>query len=208
MTSTTTLATVDFHGQSLIVVTAGDQHLVAMKPICEGIGLSWRGQNERILRDDVLKEGARVMRLPSAGGEQDTLCLPLELLNGWLFGIDVARCREEVRPALVQYKRECYAVLAAHWQKQEPPQAPSLISRRWLVGYDHNGRERVTEVPEDACVMSHKQMLEAINAPNGLLVETEELFDFLIATANQLRYRMNYQSDQLRRARKAGFRAS
>lgn len=108
-------AAVDFYGQSLTVVTASDQRLVAMKPICEGIGLSWHGQFERIRRDEVLSEAIRIIRTPSEGGEQSTACLPLEMLNGWLFGIDVSRCREEIRPALIQYKRECYTALAAYW---------------------------------------------------------------------------------------------
>lgn len=110
-----THATVDFHGHSLIVITAGDQRLVAMRPVCEGIGLAWNGQLERIKRDEVLSEGMRVIRTPSTGGEQATVCIPLDMLNGWLFGIEVKRCRKEIRPALVQYKRECYAALAAYW---------------------------------------------------------------------------------------------
>ncbi|WP_427144071.1 phage antirepressor N-terminal domain-containing protein [Pseudomonas nitroreducens] len=110
------LATINFHGYPLTVITAeDDQHLVAMRPICEDIGLAWHSQFERIKRDEVLREGVRVIRTPSAGGEQSTVCLPLELLNGWLFGIDTRRCREEIRPALIRYKRECQ-VLAAHWQ--------------------------------------------------------------------------------------------
>lgn len=113
-------ATVDFHGYALTVITGPTgERLVAMKPICEAIGLGWKGQHERIYRDDVLKEGVRVIRIPSAGGEQDTLCLPLDLINGWLFGIDVGRCKEEIRPTLIQYKRECYAALAAYWQQGE-----------------------------------------------------------------------------------------
>ena len=118
--SSATPVTVDFHGHALTVVTGpAGERLVAMKPICEAIGLGWKGQHERIHRDDVLKEGIRVIRMPSAGGEQDTLCLPLDLLNGWLFGIDVGRCKEDIRPILIQYKRECHGVLAAYWQQGE-----------------------------------------------------------------------------------------
>lgn len=194
MTSTTTLATVDFHGQTLTVITEGDQHLVAMKPICDNIGLSWKGQHDRIHRDDVLKEGIRVIRIPSAGGEQDTLCLPLDLLNGWLFGIDVTRCRKEIQPALIQYKRECYAVLAAHWQKREQPQAPSLIGRRWLIGYDPDGRENVTQVPEDAMVMNRKQMLEYVVDPHSLGVTTEEMYQLAMGALANLKRRLDHQA--------------
>ena len=38
------------------------------------------------------------------------LCLPLEYLNGWLFGIEEKRVAAEIR-ALVTYKREAYGAL-------------------------------------------------------------------------------------------------
>lgn len=90
-----------------------------MRPVCDGIGLDWKAQYNRIKRDEILNEAMVIMTIPSKGGEQSTACLPLEYLNGWLFGIDVSRCREEIRPALIQYKRECYQVLANYWQQGE-----------------------------------------------------------------------------------------
>lgn len=40
------------------------------------------------------------------------LCLPLDMVNGFLFGINANRVKEELRDRLVQYQRECYRVLA------------------------------------------------------------------------------------------------
>jgi hypothetical protein len=40
------------------------------------------------------------------------ICLPLKYLNGFLFGINATRVREEIRAKLIQYQRECYQVLA------------------------------------------------------------------------------------------------
>ncbi|SFK44921.1 P22_AR N-terminal domain-containing protein [Azotobacter beijerinckii] len=77
------LAIVDFHGHALTVITSpSGQRLVAMRPICEAIGISWQSQYNRIQRNQVLKEGVVVMNTPSAGGEQETTCLPLDYLNG------------------------------------------------------------------------------------------------------------------------------
>lgn len=113
------VASVKFNNHSLVVVTKNEQRLVAMRPVCDGIGLDWKAQYNRIKRDEILNEAMVIMTIPSKGGEQSTACLPLEYLNGWLFGIDVSRCREEIRPALIQYKRECYQVLANYWQQGE-----------------------------------------------------------------------------------------
>lgn len=114
------LGTVDFHGRALTVITGPEgEHLVAMKPICEAIGLQWEAQLKRIKRHPVLSQGMSIMDTPSAGGDQETTCLPLDYLNGWLFGVDASRVRPEIRERLVQYQRECFAALAAYWQQGE-----------------------------------------------------------------------------------------
>lgn len=208
MTSTTTLATVDFHGQALTVITSGNERLVAMKPICDNIGLDWKGQYNRIQRDEVLNSTMVVTTTVAQDGKQrEVICLPLNMINGWLFGIDVARCRKEIQPALIQYKRECYAVLAAHWQKleQPQPQAPSLNSRRWLISYDHAGNERISEVPADAAVTTTAKLLASVGEPCGLLFETADLIALVSAASEVLKHRLDYQAKQLHRAREAGF---
>jgi len=44
-------------------------------------------------------------------------CLPLEYLNGWLFGIDENRVAPEIKEALVIYKREAYGALYNYFVK-------------------------------------------------------------------------------------------
>ncbi|SEJ58274.1 P22_AR N-terminal domain-containing protein [Pseudomonas linyingensis] len=288
------LATVDFHGHALTVITGpAGEHLVAMKPICEAIGLSWRGQSERIQRHEVLKEGARVIRTPSAGGDQETTCLPLDYLNGWLFGVDASRVRPGIRERLVQYQRECFAALAAYWQQGEavnprrrrtaspkalpngltgeqqgaikalvaariealpetargkaatrcwsalkskfgcsykeidPEQfteAVNLVARivlegewmgkpsnfseiigrplargeRWMVCTDTAGREQYSPIPYDACVMTHKELIQAMVTPGELAVSTEEMFEFSMAALANLKARSDCQSQRVK----------
>src|SRR4051812_32395928 len=97
----TQLSTVDFHGQVLQIVDLRGRPYVPIKPICINLGIDWEGQRQRISRDSVLCEGACMIKAPSVGGEQDTLCLPLEYLNGWLFGIDERRVAPQIREPLI-----------------------------------------------------------------------------------------------------------
>jgi hypothetical protein len=84
------------------------------------MGLSWQGQNDRIRRDLVLSEvqmSVRVTRTDIEEGSRrphtsEMLCLPLDYLNGWLFGINASRVKAGVRERLLRYQRECYKVLA------------------------------------------------------------------------------------------------
>ena len=118
----TQISTINFHNQSLITFEQNGTHYTAMKPICENIGLEWHAQRQRIQRDEVLSQGEVIITLPSNGGNQQMICLPIEYLNGWLFGIDVKRVKPEIREKLITYKKECYQALFNYWNKQQPQQ--------------------------------------------------------------------------------------
>jgi hypothetical protein len=115
---TTQSVSVQFHDQSLTAAVIDGKPYVAMKPICENIGLDWKSQYNRIKRHQVLNSGVVMMTMPSKSGEQETLMLPLDYLNGWLFGIDVSRIKAELKPRLLEYQRECFRVLAEHFLPQ------------------------------------------------------------------------------------------
>jgi len=107
---------VQFNDQTLWGLKEGDDVLVALKPICENLSIDWEAQRQRLMRDTVLSKGAVIIQVPSPGGTQDTTCLPLKLLPGFLFGIDDRRIRDEaIRARLITYKLECYDVLARHF---------------------------------------------------------------------------------------------
>ena len=108
--------TISFNNQSLITVEQNGSHYVAMKPICENIGLSWEPQLLRIKRDNVLSSTMIVMIIVAEDGKKrEMICLPIEYLNGWLFGIDINRCKPEIRDTLIKYKKECYQALHDYW---------------------------------------------------------------------------------------------
>ena len=110
--------TVEFYGDTILglVVSGNDTNelYVPLRPICDYLGLSWSGQFERIKRDEVLSEelrDVRVSRTPQEGGSQDMLCLPLEYLPGWLFGVSANRVKPDLRERIILYRRECYRTL-------------------------------------------------------------------------------------------------
>ena len=105
--------TIDFHGDQLLGFDDEAGAFVALKPLVENMGLAWSGQFERLRRDPILSEGIRVIRIPSARGDQDTVCLPVDLIHGFLFRIDAGRVKKpEIREKVLTYQRECYRVLA------------------------------------------------------------------------------------------------
>ena len=126
--SSTQLETIQFHNQSLIVLNHENKPYIAMKPVCENIGLDWEAQRQRIKRHHVLSKGAFMIKVPSKGGEQQYLCLPISMINGWLFGIDTNRVKPEIRQKLEQYQLECFDVLYNHFMLKVAQQYPNTIS--------------------------------------------------------------------------------
>ncbi|MGX9911937.1 phage antirepressor N-terminal domain-containing protein [Bordetella bronchiseptica] len=110
-----TPTSVEFHDATLFVATINAVNYVAIKPISDALGLEWSAQFRRIKRHPVLTEAIAIMAIPSTGGEQKTLALRLDKLNGWLFGVSINRVRPEFRERLIQYQRECFDVLAQHF---------------------------------------------------------------------------------------------
>jgi hypothetical protein len=109
---------VQFHGQPIITAMAAGIAYVAMKPIVENLGMSWSTQLRK-LRSQKDKYGYAHMNIPSNGGIQEMLCLPLKKLNGWLFSINPERVRADIKDKLIQYQEECFSVLHEYWKKGE-----------------------------------------------------------------------------------------
>ena len=62
-----------------------------------------------------MSQGVRIIRMPSNGGEQEAVCLPLHYLNGWLFGVKPSKVKPEIKAKLIEYQKECYEVLWDYW---------------------------------------------------------------------------------------------
>ena len=119
------IQTINFNNQQLLTVKKDGIKYVAVKPICENLGLDWSSQKKRIERDNVLNSVMVIMTIVAEDGKnREMVCLPIDYINGFLFGIDTSRVSEEIRPLVLYYKRECYKALFEFWNKpkeQEPP---------------------------------------------------------------------------------------
>lgn len=117
MKNVSQMALVDFQGTKLLTMHDGVEARVAIRSICEALGIDWSGQLAKIKADPVLSEGVGLSPTPSQGGMQDTVTLPLGMLQGWLFKIHPNKVRPEARETVLAFQRECYQVLHDYWTK-------------------------------------------------------------------------------------------
>jgi hypothetical protein len=131
---------VDFYGDGLtaaLVEIGGErQVLVPLRQFCQYLGVDWASQYQRTKRDEIL---AREMMsvvitttlIPVRGQRQSypALCLPLDLLPGWLFNISPSRVKPEYRERVQRYRGLCYRALWRAFQRGElfPVGEPTIL---------------------------------------------------------------------------------
>ncbi len=121
---------IDFYGDDILaVIVEGGSIYVPIRPICDFLGVDWSAQRQRIMRDPVLAEEVEIVVVTTTKrGNPNVLALPLDMVHGWLFGINANRVKPEIKELLLRYQRECYRVLANHF-RQEPVVTDDAIAR-------------------------------------------------------------------------------
>jgi hypothetical protein len=127
---------VEFRGASIPTVEIKGEPHVALKPVVEAMGLDWEGQHKRAKGDLVLSPTISVTEMVGKDGKRREMAiLPLRFLQGFLFGIDASRVREEVRAGVIAYQRECYDALHAYWTDGVAVRAPEFDEKaRRVIG--------------------------------------------------------------------------
>lgn len=116
--SSNEVMTLDFHGSKIATFEVDGKPYVALRSVCDAIGLSWAGQREKVLRDPVLSSTVRVTRTVAEDGKvREMSSLPLDMMQGWLFKIDASRVRASLRPRVIMFQRECFHALSAYWSQ-------------------------------------------------------------------------------------------
>lgn len=108
---------VPFYGSDLYVVSVDNEAYTPMRPIIDGMGLTYQGQADKL--KSRFAKGVREIMIPTKGGEQTMLCLALRKLNGWLQTISPNKVRPEIRDSVIRYQEECDDVLYEYWTKGE-----------------------------------------------------------------------------------------
>ncbi len=89
---------------------------VALKPMCETLGIDFSTQVRKLRRRSWAGIGQRPT--PSPGGIQQTTVITSETVPAWLFNIDENRVSEQARPKLIAYQREARDALDAYFNKR------------------------------------------------------------------------------------------
>jgi hypothetical protein len=111
--------TVRFRNQDLLCLEQDDEIFVAMRPVVEGMGLSWPRQYRKLLADsETFCVAFKATQIPGDDQSREHLFMPLEMLFGWLMSIHPSKVNPEIRPEIIAYRQECSRVLARHFSRE------------------------------------------------------------------------------------------
>ena len=107
---TTNVAIVN--GINLQVVADEREQFVAVKPVCEILGVDYPGQFTKLKEHPLY--GSVIELSPTTGADGKTyemVCLPLRYFPSWLFSINPNNVKEEIRENLLEYQKKCNDIL-------------------------------------------------------------------------------------------------
>lgn len=184
---------VPFNGQQIITAMVAGAAYVAMRPIVENLGMDWatqlrklKGGAGKINRGDISmvdgergghmttpsKYGCCDIAIPSKGGIQQMLCIPLRKLNGWLFSINPEKVRADIRDKLIQYQEECFSVLHDYWNKgvavRKSKTAPGKITQDQQMAIKELVKSRGQSLPKEKQAKAMITMWSAIKNKFGI----------------------------------------
>jgi exonuclease VII small subunit len=111
-----TVSTVAKVNNTEIVIIENGEKRVAIKPICDALGVDFSGQLQRIKSDEIL--GSTVEMISTVGSDKkvrEMQTIPFKFVFGWLFRIDSRKVKPEAKETVVKYQLECYDALYNHF---------------------------------------------------------------------------------------------
>jgi P22_AR N-terminal domain len=119
------LIEVPFNGETVLLFDADGEPFVPIKPLSERFGIDWKSQHRKLATAKT-RYGMVILMIPSAGGDQETTCIPLRKLPSWIYSIHPNKVAEALRPTLIRYQEECDDVLWQHWSGTHTKEAALL----------------------------------------------------------------------------------
>ena len=95
-----------FNGKNVYFVSVDGTWWIAIKPICEALGVDYERQRKNLKDDKILGQLPSMQTVVAGDGRlRKMVCLPEFYIYGWIF-----KLRSD-NPALEEYQWKCYEVL-------------------------------------------------------------------------------------------------
>lgn len=134
----TSLIDVPVHRHTLFVADDVRRPLVPIRPICEALGIDFKVQHRKLVAHPTFEPTVVMVTTVAADQKhREMVCMPADLIMGWLMTIHPDRVAPKVRDTLIAFQRDASRLLHEAWLAQRvglprPVQAgrqPSLFDQ-------------------------------------------------------------------------------
>ena len=136
--------TIPFHDKPLVLIDHDEKPFVALRPIVEGMGMSWKSQ-QRKLTTRFAPTVVIMTTVADDGKQRRMLCLPLKQLPAWLHTINPGKVAPAIRDTIRRYQAECEEVLWQYWATGEARREDIRDGLAFWEEQERQSRERGSE---------------------------------------------------------------
>lgn len=111
--------TITVNNKEILITSKNGEKYVAIKPICEAIGVDYDNQIDKINKDEILSELTPLRGATGADGKEYKMrVISLRYVFGWLFTINPNKVKPEIKQQIINYKKQCYDALFDSFTKR------------------------------------------------------------------------------------------
>lgn len=174
----------EFNGKSIHFLAVDGEYWIALKPICEALGILWRHQHTKLINgDDIFGELYRDHGMVAADDRvRNMTCLPERYIYGWIFSIPYSNTMsEQTKRNLKTYKKECCDIIYEYFRG-------AIVGRKKLLEEKAKAQVEISRcmntMDPDVAYLHQQASLKIIQINNKLrksdkevLTEERSLFD-------------------------------
>jgi hypothetical protein len=113
----TTVATIN--KQEIVIIENGEKR-IAIKPICDALGVNFSSQLQKLKTDPILSSTVAIITTVGADKkDREMVTIPFKFVFGWLFTIDSRKVNLEAQEFVLKYQREVYDILYEHFTEMD-----------------------------------------------------------------------------------------
>ncbi|KAF1025903.1 MAG: hypothetical protein GAK37_02767 [Pseudomonas sp.] len=175
---------VPFRQKELLLVEHGGAPFIPMKPVVEGMGLTWQAQHAKLTSGRFCSVITMIVTTGTDGKQYEMACLPLRKLSGWLMSIHPNKVRPELRDSIIAYQNECDDALWSYWNDG-------------IAVRDVNATNRMATLVDELIGMSELGVIKGLIRDKGKAVPAEKRQSFAMTLHNRLHTRFNVPRTEL-----------
>ena len=157
-----------FNGRNIYFQSENGICYVAIKPICEALGIDYERQRKNLKSDEIYKGLPSIQTVVAEDGKlRKMICLPEIYIYGWIFSIQSSSAE------LKKYKLECYRILFYHFHGSVTSRA-SILKTKTKAELEIERLETILKETEESKKIDElKQSVKTAN--KSLLAMDKEL---------------------------------